>query len=209
MPKHSKEIQTDKGKLVDKIKEIIFFILCICLIFVTTLYVHDKLKEKQPTDIVNKFFTALKENNSQIANEFSNYEELIESFDTMIMQEDYNISNVKNELFKEITWTVEDVKIENDNTTVIVEVTNKNFKNVITKWMKEIVILKSVGEEMTNEIALQKLEKVISQENEYKTIIKKITLNKKSEKWMIQVDDELRDLVYPGIDSVIEVLNSI
>ena len=209
MPKHLKEIQANESKWIYKIRNVMFFILCICIIFVIIFYVCDKLKEKKPKAVINKFFTAIKENNKQLANEFSNYEELIDSFDTLILQNDGNTLNLEKELFKNIIWNIDDVKIENNNAIVIVEVTNKNFKNIITKWMEEIVISKSVGEDITDEMALQKLEKILLQESEYKTGIKKITLKNEGEKWKIQVNEDLRDLVYPGIDSIIEVLNSI
>jgi len=206
MPKHSKE--TQENKLTETVKSIIIFVLCISIVFIVILYVCNNLKEKQPKVVINKFFTAIKEENIKSANEFSNYEDLIDSFDTMILQDDSDTSNVKKELFKNMMWTIEEVEIENDRATVIVEVTNKNFKNVITKWMKEIVISKSLEKEITNEIALQKLQNILSQESEYKTVIKRIILKNDGEKWKIQVNEELRDLVYPGIDSVIEVLHS-
>jgi len=206
MPKHSKE--TQENKLTETVKSIIIFVLCISIVFIVILYVCNNLKEKQPKVVINKFFTAIKEENIKSANEFSNYEDLIDSFDTMILQDDSDTSNVKKELFKNMMWTIEEVEIENDRATVIVEVINKNFKNVITKWMKEIVISKSLEKEITNEIALQKLQNILSQESEYKTVIKRIILKNDGEEWKIQVNEELRDLVYPGIDSVIEVLHS-
>ena len=49
---------------------------------------------------------------------------------------------------------------------------------------------------------------VIDEEKNTKTILKKITISKEDD-WKIIVNDDLRDLVFPGIDSVATVLNEL
>ena len=86
--------------------------------------------------------------------------------------------------------------------------TNKNFANIITTWIKEILKEKEQGMTISNELAIEKLEKVIDEEKNTKTILKKINLNKEDD-WKIVVNDDLRDLIFPGIDSVETVLNEL
>lgn len=201
MGKHSSE---NKKSLVN-LKAIIFLILTILIISIIIVYIFNKLKVDELEDVINNFFSAIKENNSELVNKYSNYEELLASLDDMMLEEN-QASNVEKQLFKNICWNIEKIDIEENRAFAIVQVTNKNFKNVITKWMKELVVSKSLGKEITNVLALEKLDKVLSEETETKTVIKKIELNKYNQNWMIEVNQELSDLVYPGIDSVIEVL---
>lgn len=56
-------------------------------------------------------------------------------------------------------------------------------------------------------MALKELEDVLINENATKTEIKRITLNQNDENWKIEVNESLRDLMYPGIDIVFTVLN--
>lgn len=202
MGKHS----TENKKSIVYLKTIIFLIFTILIIFITIVYIFNKLKVDELEDVINNFFSAIKDNNSELVNKYSNYEELLASFDDMMLKEESQAFNVKKQLFENIYWNIEMIDIEENRAFAIVQVTNKNFKNVITKWMKELVVSKSLGKEITNELALEKLDKVLYEETESKTVIKKIELNKYNQNWIIEVNQELSNLVYPGIDSVIEVL---
>ena len=159
--------------------------------------------------MINDMFLSLKAGNSNQINKYFDYVMLISSFDPMIAENESDISiDIVNKIFENITWTIEDVDIDGNNAIVIVEVTNINFKVIVTDWMKEIVSASSTGVVITNDLALEKLQMVLSKESlETKTIIKKVKLNKKDNKWYIELNDDFRDLVYPGIDSVITVLN--
>lgn len=159
--------------------------------------------------VLNNTFSKLKEINVDEVNQYLDYELLICSFDGMILENASEISyNIQQKIFEKMKWTVEDVDIIDENAVAIVEVTNINFKTIVTNWMKEIVSINSAGVVITNELALEKLFNILSQENiDQKTIIKKVNLIKKEGKWNIEVNNDLRDLIFPGIDSVITVLN--
>ena len=124
----------------------------------------------------------------------------------MILQDDSD--EIEKELFKNIEWNIEEIEEQENQVVAIVEVKNKDFKNVITAWMKELISAKSSGIEITNEYALEKLANEIEEEQSSKSVIKKILLEKDNDIWKIQVNEDLRDLVYPSIDSVISVLKS-
>ena len=124
----------------------------------------------------------------------------------MILQDDSD--EIEKELFKNIEWNIEEIEEQENQVVAIVEVKNKDFKNVITAWMKGLISAKSSGIEITNEYALEKLANEIEEEQSSKSVIKKILLEKDNDIWKIQVNEDLRDLVYPSIDSVISVLKS-
>lgn len=193
-----------------KLKSVtISFILLLCIIVGVSISLLASNGKRKVEETANNFFIAIKDNNEEEANKYINYGELLCSIDDVFTSRDNKeVTNVEKELFKNIEWKIENIEVEEDTATAVVEVKNKDFKYVITRWMKEIVVSKSVQKEITNELLLQKLEKSLKEETTTKTEIKKITLNKMEEKWKIQVNEELRDLVYPGIDSVITGLST-
>lgn len=193
---------------------IIFLVLV--LIVVAILIIHNlKTSKAVTTDVkkevenaVNDTFTALKSANPENANKYIDYDSLIAGFDPILVETKSDTSNeIKRRLFQDIKWTVENIEINGDEAIVIVEVTNLNFKTIVTNWMKQIVSISSNGTVITNEIALDELKNMFSQYTETKTILKKVKLIKYENKWYIELNEDFRDLVFPGIDSVIAVLN--
>ena len=210
--KTSKRYIADKSN-VSKTRIVIVFITILVMVSIIILAITKFNVKNDPKleieSMINDMFLSLKAGNSNKINKYFDYVMLISSFDPMIVENESDISiDIVNKMFKNITWTIEDVDIDENNAIVIVEVTNINFKVIVTDWMKEIVSASSTGVVITNDLALEKLQMVLSKESlETKTIIKKVKLNKKDNKWYIELNDDFRDLVYPGIDSVITVLN--
>ena len=115
--------------------------------------------------------------------------------------------NLQKNLFNTMEWSIENIKEEDGIVVAIVEVTNKNYKNIIIEWLKQIVELKSETEELSNEESLQVLEKILIENNNgTQSVIKKIQLMEQDGEWKIIVDDELINLVYPGIEAIDSVL---
>lgn len=99
----------------------------------------NKTPEEKIEKTIDSCFTSLKSSDIEQANKYINYDELVSSFDEIIIENrEEEISNIEKELFKSIEWNIENIEIENDKATVVVEVTNKNFKDVITKWMEQL-----------------------------------------------------------------------
>ena len=124
----------------------------------------------------------------------------------LLDQNTTQMTDLEKKLFENLKWNIENVEIQDNQATIIVEMTNKNFANIITTWIKEILKEKEKGTIISNDLAIQKLEEAIDEENSSKTILKKITLSKE-DNWKIVVNDDLRDLIFPGIDSVSTALN--
>ena len=210
--KTSKRYIADKSN-VSKTRIVIVFIIILVMVSSIILAITKFNVKNDPKleieSMINDMFLSLKAGNSNKINKYFDYVMLISSFDPMIAENESDISiDIVNKMFENITWTIEDIDIDENNAIVIVEVTNINFKVIVTDWMKEIVSASSTGVVITNDLALEKLQMVLSKESlETKTIIKKVKLNKKDNKWYIELNDDFRDLVYPGIDSVITVLN--
>lgn len=210
MGKHSKEKHTEKNK--NKKSLILVVIVIICIILGIIIYLNqnkfDDNREEEAGKIIDNTFLALKEGRKEESSKYLNYEELITSLDEMILKNNQEgNSTIEKELFNDIEWNVENITIQDGGAIAVVEVTNKDFKEMITKWLKELVNEKSEGKVISQEIGLEKLEEILIVNENKNTVIKKITLTLEGESWKIEVNDDLRDLVFPGIDSVAFILN--
>lgn len=204
MGKHTLEKKTNKVLTVAGILIILAIIISIVVFFMS----KNKTPEEKIEKTIDSCFTSLKSSDIEQANKYINYDELVSSFNEIIIENrEEEISNIEKELFKSIEWNIENIEIENDKATVVVEVTNKNFKDVITKWMEQLYTKQVSVQNISDEMALKELEDVLINENATKTEIKRITLNQNDENWKIEVNESLRDLMYPGIDIVFTVLN--
>ena len=187
---------------------VIIIIVMVGVVVGGIVYFYNKSPRRKVEQAINICFNAMKALDVKRVEQYMNYEELIISLDNIIIKNrEESVSNLEKELFKNINWKIENIEIQDAKASVVIEMTNKNFREVITKWIQKLATLKETGEYISNEIALDKLETILKEQTEIRTEIKKITVNKDDEHWNIQVDESLRNLMYPGIDSVIAVLN--
>lgn len=204
MGKHTLEKKTNKVLIIVAILIILAVIISIIVFFIG----NNKTPEEKLEETIDSCFTSLKSSNIEKANKYINYDELVSSFDELIIEnQEEEISNIEKELFKSIEWNIENIEIENDKATAVIEVTNKNFKDVIIKWIEQMYTVQESDQNISDEIALKELEEVLINENATKTEIKRITLNQNEENWKIEVNESLRDLMYPGIDIIFTILN--
>ena len=197
---------------ISKIRIIFILLLAIIIICIISIFIKYNEKNNIKQDVkkvLNEIFIGIKECDEDKVNQYIDYKLLISSFDPMIVGNNSEISiKIKKEMFKDIKWIIEDIDLNDNGAIAIIEVTNIDFKVVVTAWMKEIVSLNSSGIIITNDLALEKLLEILESDNlNTKTIIKKIKLIKQEDRWYVQLNEDFRDLVYPGIDSVITVLN--
>lgn len=210
MGKHSKSKHFSDEKGVGKGKKVVAIIIILLLIVTIAFGIYflvNKITEQNRIKAsVNEFFEGLKNSEVDKVNKYADYNQLINSFDEMILQDEND--RIEKELFSSLEWNIETIEKIDNRTEIIIEAKNKDFKDVITNWMKELVSAKSAGISITNEYALEKLENEIKEEEKTKTVIKKIVLKEDNGNFKITVSEDLRDLVFPGIDSVIDVLSN-
>lgn len=185
---------------------IILLILIVALVFIGIRIIKDKNKPKETIDIA---FTAIKEANIEESKKYIDYQKLISILDDeMLSEEELKKVGLDKELFKELNWNIENIKIQKNQAIAIVEVTNKDYKDIITKWLKKIIQEQSNGNQLTDELCLEKLKECVA-DNEVatKTIIKKISLKKENDNWQIVVNDDLGNALFPRIESINRVLS--
>ena len=204
MGRHSSGNYTKKSKS----KIIIALTIIIIAVIGVSIYLYTTNMEKKGPEItINNMFNALKQSDESQVNEYLDYNKLLSSLDEMLVKEDVRNEEVEKKLFESIEWKIENIEADGETATAVVELTNKDFIEVVTAWMKKIVNVKNSGIELTDEVSLQKLQETLEETDTTKTVIKRISLEKVDEKWKVTVNEELTNLVFPGVDSVVSVLN--
>ena len=167
-------------------------------------YTNKAKIENEISTVIDTSFTALKNLDKENINKHLDYNKLIAGLDEMLIKEEE--TNIEKELFKDIAWSIENIEVNNDEAIVIIELTNKSFKSILTKWMKDLIAEVNNGNQIAEEGAINKLEEIVKKEEDNKVELKKVKLKKHEDTWRIEVNDDLIDLVFPGIDSVTEIL---
>ena len=202
MGKHS--INNSNRKNVIKLKSILFFIIITGLVIIFIISINKKKDDfTKQEEIINQAFSALKTTNINEVNKYTNYNKIISGLDESILNQE-EVSEIEKNLFNTMEWSIEKIKEEDNNIVAIIEVTNKDFKMIITEWLQEIVNRKTNGEDISNEVGLKVLENILKNNNYgTQTVIKKVKIDKDSK---IEVNDDLINLLYSGIESVSNAL---
>ena len=87
-----------------------------------------------PTKAVNGMLDALKMGDFEKAEEYVNYEELMDSSE-LSSEEDLDVEAQKL-IFNKLSWKINKVTEENETANIEVEVTNKDFKTIISNYKK-------------------------------------------------------------------------
>lgn len=201
MGKHS--IKKSKTKTTKGIILVIIIAILIIIFGIIRLIensVNEKSKFIEQEEIINNAFSALKNLNKKEIENYLDYATLISGLDESILQENVSLENY---LFNSMEWSIENIKEENENIVVVVEVSNKDYKKIITEWLKEIVEVNEENNSISEVESLQILERILQEDNcGTRTVIKKIQLSQQNGNWKIIVNDDLINLLYPGIETV-------
>ena len=148
--------------------------------------------KSSPKDTIETMFHELKEGN----------------YNQEILANTLNQENFSEEaqklIFDKLEWKIQNVKEEGDTATVEVEITNKDFKTIISNYMQKALKAALSGQnvnedEMTNYL-IEELKK-----DEIPTITenKTIKLEKKEGKWEPTEENDFVDILLPGFKEAI------
>ena len=148
-------------------------------------------KSKTPTEVVNAYFTELKNGDSEQAAEFieSNTSQTDEADETdKVMEEALKL------YLSKIDAKVLSEEISGDNATVEVEINGPNISNIMGEVIDESLADAFSGKE-TDEYYISKifLEKVESSKSETRS--GKVNLIKEGNEWKVKSDDEIVNLI--------------
>lgn len=197
----SKEKKVKSSNKKGKYVGLSILLICIIAIILGIVYFI-----QTPYYALFKAFNAMKNEDINTINKYISYDSLMDSI-VGNLNVGEEMSEFEKNCFSDFSFKINTVKVEGDTATINIDTTNKNFRNAITKWSQSIYQKFINGEEISNEEGIKLLNECLK-DSSIGTITtnKDITLTKVDEKWTINVDENLKDAIFPGIS---EVVNSI
>lgn len=209
--KKFEKVKKEENKQVGKIKNkkdlyyIISIVIAICLIVLIAFVILTL--QQTPEKLLNNILSNLKEGKLEKINQYISYEEILGTSD-LLSSKEFN-EETKKSLFNKLEWKILEVKTEKDKATINLEITNKDFKIIIEKYMQKALSAVFSGKNLENdEIKNYLVEEINNQEAQTITQTKTIEFIKKDNKWEITVNNELIDALLPNLRETVDTLNN-
>ena len=187
-----------KNKKAKKNKWIASAVLVVVVLAIAALLTVMIVTSSDPKKSTDGLLTNLKAGDFEKAQEFITGEDLLnnEEFD----------SETQRLFFDKLAWKVTKVTTEGDNATIELEVTNKDFKVIISNYMQKALkaAFTGAGEQ---EIENYLMEELKNEQAQTTTVTKTIQAIKEDKKWKIVSNDELTDALLPGLQESINSLS--
>ena len=173
-------------------------LLLVVLAIVTALILLPSTPEKTVDGMLN----SLKNGDFEGVNKYVNYDEIVNESE---MDEE-----AQNLLFDKLSWKVLNISKEENTASVEIEITNKDFAEIISNYTQEALKIAFSGESFTEEQQNNQLkEQLKNEEVGTKTVTTTIQLTKQDGDWKVQPDESLVNALLPGLQEAINSLNSI
>lgn len=173
-------------------------LLLVVLAIVTALI----LLRSTPEKTVDGMLNSLKNGDFEGVNKYVNYDEIVNESE---MDEE-----AQNLLFDKLSWKVLNISKEENTASVEIEITNKDFAEIISNYTQEALKIAFSGESFTEEEQNNKLkEQLKNEEIGTKTVTTTIQLTKQDKDWKVQADESLVNALLPGLQEAMNSLNSI
>ena len=179
-------------------------LLLVVLAIVTALLLLPATPEKSVEGMLN----SLKNADFESVNKYVNYEEIVNESETL--QNSEMDAETQSSLFDKLSWKILNISKEENTANVEVEITNKDFNQIITNYKQEALKIAFSGESFTQEEQNNKLkEQLKNEEIGTKTVTTTIQLVKQDKEWKVQADESLVNALLPGLQEAINSLNKI
>ena len=151
-----------------------------------------------PKKSVDGFLTNLKAGDFEKAQEFATGDKLLEN-------QEYSAETQKL-LFNKISWKVKKVTADNNEAKVEIEITNKDFSEVLQNYKNKI--WKDISSVIGKTIDTSRyFEEELKNENlGTKTITTNIKLQKQDGKWKVVANNELANSLLPGLQESVNAI---
>ena len=197
-----KEEKKTKSKSIWGIVVGIILIVALVIGIVCTIALQDN-----PTSSINGMLNALKAGDFAKVEEFVNYQEVIQDSEFLASQ-DIDAETQKL-FFDRLEWKINEVKKDANAATAQVEITNKDYKVIISNYMQKALKAAFGGESMTDqEMENYLIEELKNQEVQTATSTVTIQLEKVDGEWRVIANDNLINGLMPGLQEAIDTLNN-
>lgn len=207
-----KKIKTDKSpkkesKGKKKATWIIPAVVAVVVLAIIAVLTYMIITSSDPKKTVDGLFTNLKAGDFENAKEFMVSEEG-EDEETNLFEDEFG-AETKDLLFNTLEWKVNKVTEKNDEAYVEVEITNRNYKTIITNVMQKVLKAAFSGEAVTENSAQNYMvEELKNDQIDKATVVKEIKLVKTDKKWKVAQNEELVDAVLPGLRDAVNTFSN-
>lgn len=202
----------NNNKLAWSIVIIAVVVIAVVAIVATILFGNN------PEKTIDETFTALKEGNMDVLLEYTSTEETDNSFENELTEGLINGTDstentelekeILNSCFSQLEWKIAETKKDGDTAVVTVDITNKDFSNVMqeifSEMMAQVFASAFTGQEMTEEDTMKLMKEKIDEVTATTTNTEKINMVKEDGIWKFSDSDELANMLLPGFSSGIE-----
>ena len=179
-------------------------LLLIVLAIVTALLLLPETPEKTVDGMLN----SLKNADFESVNKYINYDEVVNQSE--MLKDSEMDQETQSLLFNKLSWKIMNITKEADKASVEVEITNKDFEQIISNYTQEALKIAFSGESFTEEEQNNKLKEQLKNDQiQTKTVNTTIQLIKQEGNWKVQADENLVKALLPGLQDAINSLNSI
>lgn len=187
-----------KTKKVSLITTGVAAVAIIALVVVLTILM---VTSSNPKKSVDGLLTNLKAGDFEKAKEFMTGDGLVE-------EDAFNEEGEKY-FFDKLSWKITNITEEKENATIELEITNKDFKTIITNYSQKILKLVFGGENITEETAGNYLVEELKNEGvQITTATKTIQAVKEDGKWKIVGNDDLTNALLPGLQDAMNAFQA-
>lgn len=195
----------------------IIVIIAVVIIAVITI-VATILFGNNPEKTIDETFTALKEGNMDVLMEYTSTEGTDNSFTNELTEgltngtDSTENTELEKEMldscFSQLEWKIAETKKDGDTAVVTIDITNKDFSNVMqeifSEMMAQAFASAFTGQEMTEEDTMQLMKEKIDEVTSTTTNTEEINMVKEDGIWKFSNSDELANMLLPGFASGIE-----
>lgn len=171
-----------------------------------------------PEKTIDETFTALKEGNMDVLMEYTSTEGTDNSFTNELTEgltngtDSTENTELEKEMldscFSQLEWKIAETKKDGDTAVVTVDITNKDFSNVMqeifSEMMAQAFASAFTGQEMTEEDTMQLMKEKIDEVTATTTNTEEINMVKEDGIWKFSNSDELANMLLPGFASGLE-----
>lgn len=185
-----------KTKKASLITTAVVAIAAIAIIVILTIMMGTS---SSPKKSIEGLLTNLKAGDIEKAQEFIKGKDLV--------QDEMSDEEVKKHLFDKLSWKITKITEEKENATIELEITNKDFKEIISNFSQKILKLALSGENLTEKSTMEYLvEELKNEDVKATTVTATIQAEKEDGKWKIVGNEDLINAVAPGLQ---EAMNNI
>ena len=166
------------------------------------------LLPETPEKTVEGMLNSLKNADFESVNKYINYDEVVNQSE--MLKDSEMDQETQSLLFNKLSWKIMNITKEADKASVEVEITNKDFEQIISNYTQEALKIAFSGESFTEEEQNNKLKEQLKNDQiQTKTVNTTIQLIKQEGNWKVQADENLVKALLPGLQDAINSLNSI